>query len=141
MRKTERVLLDAKKVYDLAEKKGVLKSELSEACGMSDAWIYGAIRKPIIRPKAELLSDYLGVSLDEIMVRDEPKENGFPPDDVSETAQAIAEMTKAIKHMEQEPVIELLSDIYGAILAVQTLQAQTRKDILEAIESVWGLEE
>lgn len=139
MRKTERVLLDAKKVYDLAEKKGVLKSELSEACGMSDAWIHGAIRKPIIRPKAELLSDYLGVPLEKIMVRDEPKENGFPPDDVSETARAIAEMTKAIKHMEQELVIEL-SDIYGAILALQTLQAQTRKDILEAIESVWGLE-
>lgn len=140
MRKTERVLLDAKKVYDLAEKKGVLKSELSEACGMSDAWIYGAIRKPIIRPKAELLSDYLGVPLEEITVRDEPKENGFPPDDVSETARAIAEMTEAIKHMEQVLVSEL-TDIYGAILAVQTLQAQTRKDILEAIESVWGLEE
>jgi len=140
MRKTERVLLDAKKVYDLAEKKGVLKSDLSAACGMSDAWIHGAIRKPIIRPKAELLSDYLGVPLDEIMVRDEPKENGFSPDDVSETARAIAEMTEAVKHMEQELVIEL-SDIYGAILALQTLQAQTRKDILEAIESVWGLEE
>lgn len=140
MRKTERVLLDAKKVYDLAEKKGVLKSELSEACGMSDAWIHGAIRKPIIRPKAELLSDYLGVPLEEITVRDEPKENGFPPDDVSETARAIAEMTEAIKHMEQVLVSEL-TDIYGAILAVQTLQAQTRKDILEAIESVWGLEE
>lgn len=140
MRKTERVLLDAKKVYDLAEKKGVLKSELSEACGMSDAWIHGAIRKPIIRPKAELLSDYLGVPLEEITVRDEPKENGFPPDDVSETARAIAEMTEAIKHMEQVLVSEL-TDIYGAILALQTLQAQTRKDILEAIESVWGLEE
>jgi len=140
MRKTERVLLDAKKVYDLAEKKGVLKSELSEACGMSDAWIHGAIRKPIIRPKAELLSDYLGVPLEEITVRDEPKENGFPPDDVSETARAIAEMTEAVKHMEQVLVSEL-TDIYGAILAVQTLQAQTRKDILEAIESVWGLEE
>lgn len=140
MRKTERVLLDAKKVYDLAEKNGMLKSELSEACGMSDAWIHGAIRKPIIRPKAELLSDYLGVSLDEIMVRDEPDENGFPPDDVSETARAIAEMTEAIKHMEQVLVSEL-TDIYGAILALQTLQAQTRKDILEAIESVWGLEE
>lgn len=140
MRKTERVLLDAKKVFELAEKKGVLKSELSEACGMSDAWIHGAIRKPIIRPKAELLSDYLGVPLEEITVRDEPKENGFPPDDVSETARAIAEMTEAIKHMEQVLVSEL-TDIYGAILAVQTLQAQTRKDILEAIESVWGLEE
>lgn len=140
MRKTERVLLDAKKVYDLAEKNGMLKSELSEACGMSDAWIHGAIRKPIIRPKAELLSDYLGVPLEEITVRDEPKENGFPPDDVSETARAIAEMTEAIKHMEQVLVSEL-TDIYGAILAVQTLQAQTRKDILEAIESVWGLEE
>lgn len=140
MRKTERVLLDAKKVYDLAEKNGMLKSELSEACGMSDAWIHGAIRKPIIRPKAELLSDYLGVSLEEITVRDEPDENGFPPDDVSETARAIAEMTEAIKHMEQVLVSEL-TDIYGAILAVQTLQAQTRKDILEAIESVWGLEE
>lgn len=140
MRKTERVLLDAKKVYDLAEKNGMLKSELSEACGMSDAWIHGAIRKPIIRPKAELMADRLGVSLDEIMVRDEPKENGFPPDDVSETARAIAEMTEAIKHMEQVLVSEL-TDICGAILAVQTLQAQTRKDILEAIESVWGLEE
>ena len=140
MRKTERVLLDAKKVYDLAEKKGVLKSELSEACGMSDAWIHGAIRKPIIRPKAELLSDYLGVPLEEITVRDEPKENGFPPDDVSETAQAIAEMTKAIKHMEQELVIEL-SDIYGAILAVQTLQAQSRKDIISAIDGIFGGDE
>ena len=140
MRKTERVLLDAKKVFDLAEKNGMLKADLSAAGGMSDTWIHGAIRKPIIRPKAELMADRLGVSLDEITVRDEPEENGFPPDDVSETARAIAEMTKAIKHMEQELVIEL-SDIYGAILALQTLQAQTRKDILEAIESVWGLEE
>lgn len=140
MRKTERVLLDAKKVFDLAEKNGMLKADLSEACGMSETWIHGAIRKPIIRPKAELLSDYLGVPLEEITVRDEPKENGFPPDDVSETARAIAEMTEAIKHMEQVLVGEL-TDIYGAILAVQTLQAQTRKDILEAIESVWGLEE
>lgn len=140
MRKTERVLLDAKKVFELAEKNGMLKADLSEACGMSDAWIHGAIRKPIIRPKAELLSDYLGVPLEEITVRDEPKENGFPPDDVSETARAIAEMTEAIKHMEQVLVGEL-TDIYGAILALQTLQAQTRKDILEAIESVWGLEE
>ena len=140
MRNTERVLLDAKKVYDLAEKKGVLKSELSEACGMSDTWIYGAIRKPIIRPKAELLSDYLGVSLDEIMVRDEPKENGFPPDDVSETARAIAEMTEAVKHMEQVLVSEL-TDIYGAILALQTLQVQSRKDIISAIDGIFGGDE
>lgn len=140
MRKTERVLLDAKKVYDLAEKKGVLKSELSEACGMSDAWIHGAIRKPIIRPKAELLSDYLGVPLEEITVRDEPKENGFPPDDVSETARAIAEMTEAIKHMEQVLVGEL-TDIYGAILAIQTLQAQSRKDIISAIDGIFGGDE
>lgn len=140
MRKTERVLLDAKKVYDLAEKKGVLKSELSEACGMSDAWIHGAIRKPIIRPKAELLSDYLGVPLEEITVRDEPKENGFPPDDVSETARAIAEMTEAVKHMEQVLVGEL-TDIYGAILAIQTLQAQSRKDIISAIDGIFGGDE
>lgn len=140
MRKTERVLLDAKKVFDLAEKNGMLKSELSEACGMSDAWIHGAIRKPIIRPKAELMADRLGVSLDEIMVRDEPKENGFPPDDVSETARAIAEMTEAIKHMEQVLVGEL-TDIYGAILAVQTLQAQSRKDIISAIDGIFGGDE
>lgn len=140
MRKTERVLLDAKKVYDLAEKNGMLKSELSEACGMSDAWIHGAIRKPIIRPKAELMADRLGVSLDEIMVRDEPDENGFPPDDVSETARAIAEMTEAIKHMEQVLVGEL-TDIYGAILAIQTLQAQSRKDIISAIDGIFGGDE
>lgn len=134
MRKTERVLLDAKKVYDLAEKKGMLKSELSEACGMSDTWIHGAIRKPIIRPKAELMADRLGVSLDEITVRDE-------------TVQAIAEMTKAIKHMELLLFIDL-SDVCGAVLELQTLPVQMRKDILDAmkdflesIESVWGLEE
>lgn len=143
MKPAEKIKLDPKKVFDRADQLGLTRVELSNKCGYTDAWIYGACAKEMTKPKAELVANVLNVTVDDLAETDQDVPEEIEVEIAAKSVPAFGNLEKIMENIQiaLDSVVDEINSLNLIIASKEYRIAEALEAIAKGINEPWTEEQ